>query len=537
MASRLRGFTAGTVALALTLASSSGAPAPKPRVRPPALAGQWYPDGRIRLLSSAHYLMRTVSGAPRPGGPPLALVVPHAGWTFSGLAAATAYRQLRPGDFDRVVVVGPSHHAAFDGYALDDSAAYRTPLGEIPLCEGVTEILTSDIARVREGVTGPEHAVEVGLPFLQAALRAFCLVPVLTGDTDPAAQSAFAERLSRLEDGRTLFVFSSDFTHYGPRYEFEPFGPLSPATRERIRELDGRAAALLRRKDAEAFRAYLDETGSTICGRHGLATLLELLPRIAPRAEATLLAHYASADLPGLDDSSSVTYMALVYTRPGAGVDNGGAPQPGNALVDLPQVELVTPDSPKVSEETGRRLVRLARSTLEAELEGKEGLGRTLAEWPDGAETERRQGVFVSLYRTEPLEIQTRGLLRACRGQALPLFPLYFGTVQAALDAARDERFPAVLASELDDLQVEVTVLSPVRAVSSPTDIRLGTHGIVLEKDDRVALYLPQVPGQNRWTLEQTLAALAEKADLPPDAWTEDATLYVFTGQVFAEER
>jgi AmmeMemoRadiSam system protein B/AmmeMemoRadiSam system protein A len=527
--------TAWAVALALTLASSPGAP--EPRVRPPALAGQWYPDGRIRLLSSAHYLMRTVSGAPRLGGPPLALVVPPAGWAFSGLAAATAYRQLRPGDFDRVVVVGPSHHAAFDGYALDDSAAYRTPLGEVPLCEGVSKILTSDAARVREGVTGPEHAVEVGLPFLQVALGSFCLVPVLTGDTDPAAQSDFAERLSRLDDGRTLFVFSSDFTHYGPRYDFEPFGPLSPATRERIRELDDRAAALLERKEADAFRAYLDETGSTICGRHGLATLLELLPRIAPGAEATLLAHYASADLAGSEDGSSVTYVALAYTRPGAGMENGSTPQPGSALVDLPQVELVSPDSPKVSEETGRRLVRLARSTLEAELEGKEGLGRTLADWPDGAERERRQGVFVSLYRTDPLEIQTRGLLRACRGQALPLFPLYFGTVQATLDAARDERFPAVAASELDRLQVEVTVLSPVQAVPSPAEIHLGTHGIVVEKDGRVALFLPQVPGQNRWSLEQTLGALAEKAGLSPDAWKEDARLYVFTAQVFAEER
>ena len=535
MATRLRGGTAGAMALALALASSPGAPAP--RVRPPALAGQWYPDGRVRLLSSAHYLMRTVSGVPRLGRPPVALVVPHAGWTFSGLAAATAYRQLRPGDFDRVVVVGPSHHAGFRGYALDDASAYRTPLGDVPLCEGVTEVLSSDAARVLEGVAGPEHAVEVELPFLQAALGPFCLVPVLTGDTDSTIQAAFAERLARLDDGRTLFVFSSDFAHYGPRYDFEPFGPLSPGTRARIREMDDRAAALLEQKDADGFRAYLDETGNTICGRHGLATLLELLARIAPGAEATLLAHYASADLPGPDDSSSVTYVALAYARPGPGAENGHAPEPGRPLVALPQVEIVSSDAPEVSEETGRRLVRLARATLEAELEGRDGLGRTLAEWPDGAERERRQGVFVSLYRTAPLEIHTQGRLRACRGQALPVFPLYFGTVQAALDATRDERFPPVTASELDTLQVEVTVLSPVQAVASPAEILLGTHGIALEKDDKVALFLPYVPEENGWTLGQTLSALAEKADLPPDAWKEDARLYVFTGQVFAEER
>ncbi len=93
-----------------------------------------------------------------------------------------------------------------------------------------------EIARHVPDVAGPEHAVEIELPFLQAALGRFCLVPVLVGDTRPRDQKAFAAALAGLDDGRTLFVFSSDFAHYGPRYDFEPFGPLSPGTRERIRE-------------------------------------------------------------------------------------------------------------------------------------------------------------------------------------------------------------------------------------------------------------------------------------------------------------
>lgn len=525
-------------ALALVAALALPGTASPREARPPALAGSWYPDGRARLLSAAHYLMRTAASVPRLGGKPIALVVPHAGWNFSGLAAAAAYRQLDRGEFDRVVVVAPSHHGAFRGYALDDAVAYRTPLGEIPLCEGVAKTLASDIARVVPGVTGPEHAVEIELPFLQAALGDFCLVPILAGDTDARIQSEFAERLAGLDDRHTLFVFSSDFAHYGPRFGFEPFGPLSAATREKIREMDDRAVALLEERDADRFRSYLRETGNTICGRHGLATLLELLARIAPRARATLLAHYASADLPGVNDAGSVTYVTLGYVRPPESEANGIAPGPGAPLVELPAVETVAPDAPQVAHELGRRLVRLARATIETEIGGRDGLERALAEWPKGREQERRQGVFVTLNRTSPEEIRRHGRLRGCIGQALPTFPLYFGTVQAAVDAAlQDERFQPVTASELARLEVEVTVLSPPRPVASARDIQIGTHGIVLEKGDKAALFLPQVATEHGWTTEQTLNALAQKAGLPPEGWKDDARLFVFTGQVFQEHR
>ena len=269
------------------------------RTRPPALAGSWYPEGRALLVAGAHFLMRLAASAPTLSAKPVAFVVPHAGWSYSGLAAATAFRALKPGDFERVVVVAPSHHGSFRGYALDDATAYRTPMGDVPLCDGALAALQGAHARVVPGVADGEHAVEIELPFLQATLGRFCLVPVLVGDTDDADERAFAERLATLDDGRTLFVFSSDFAHYGPRFDFQPFGALSPAVLAKVRAMDDRGAELLGQVNARGFRDYLQETGNTICGRHGLATLLELLPRIAPRARAVPLAHYASGDLPG----------------------------------------------------------------------------------------------------------------------------------------------------------------------------------------------------------------------------------------------
>ena len=500
------------------------------RTRPSALAGSWYPEGRAHLVAGAHFLMR-ISDAPALPAKPAALVVPHAGWSYSGLAAGTAFRLLTPEDFDRVVVVAPSHQGSFRGYALDDATAYRTPLGDVPLCDGALAALQGADGRVVPGVADGEHAVEIELPFLQAALGRFCLVPVLAGDTDESRERAFAQRLATLDDGRTLFVFSSDFAHYGPRFEFQPFGALSPAVREKVRAMDERGVALLAAADARGFRDYLRETGNTICGRHGLATLLELLPRVATKARAVPLAHYASADLPGMTDTSSVSYVAMAFLREAPAGASFGPP-----LVALPRLEDAPPDAPPLSAAGGAHLVRIARAALTTHFLEKDDLGRELAAWPRGPEQERRQGVFVTLNRRRPEEARTHGRLRGCIGQAEPTFPLYYGTVQAALDAAlRDPRFEPVRAAELPGLEVEVTVLSPRRPVASWRDIRLGTHGIVLQKGDKAALFLPQVATEQGWSLDETLTALAEKAGLPGDGWKEGARFSVFTGQVFEE--
>ncbi len=523
--------TAFVAVLAAAPVTFGPEPSRAARTRASALAGSWYPEDRAHLIAGAHFLMRLAASAPALPAPPLALVVPHAGWNYSGLAAATAFRLLKPGDFDRVVVVAPSHQSAFRGYALDDATAYRTPIGDIPLCDGALAVLQGSEARVAADVGEREHAVEIELPFLQAALGRFCLVPVLVGETDESVERAFAERLAKLDDGRTLFVFSSDFSHYGPRFDYQPFGALSPAVQQKIRAMNERAAALLAGIDARGFRDHLRETGNTICGRNGLATMLDLLPRIAPKARAVPLAHYASGELPGMQDDSSVSYVAMAFLReapPGASF----APP----LVALPRLEDALPDTPSLVPDEGQHLVRLARAALTTHFFEREDLGRELAAWPTGPERERRQGVFVTLNRKDPDEIRAQGRLRGCIGQPEPTFPLYYGTVQAALDAAlRDPRFQPVTATELGRLEIEVTVLSPRKPVASWRDIRLGTHGIVLQKGDKVALFLPQVAPEQGWTLEQTLTALSEKAGLPPDGWKDGASFSVFTGQVFEE--
>lgn len=508
-----------------------GAPGAGKAVRPAALAGSWYPSSPAILLATARNLMRQAAPAPRPSGRPVALVVPHAGWAYSGVVAGAAYRLLAPGDFARVVVLAPSHHGAFAGYALDESAAWRTPLGEVPLDrEALAALAAPGLAQAVPRVSGPEHAVEIEVPFLQAALGRFALVPVLVGRAGAAEQAAFAERLAKLDDGRTLFVFSSDFTHYGPRFDYEPFGPTGGA-RSRIRALDGEALALLSRLDADGFRAFVAKHDATICGRNGLATMVELLARIAPKARPTLLAHWASGEMPGVHDDASVDYAALCFTRDAAAA--------GPALTAPPAMRPVGPSEPPLPERVGKALVKVARGALEAELAGETaGLDAALRELDDAPEASLLTAVFVTLKNTDPLEVARVGDLRGCIGQVSPTYPLDLAVVKSALDAALDDpRFPEVEARELPRLSVEVTVLSPIVPVDSWREIRIGTHGVVLEKGGRRALFLPQVAVEQRWTLEETLDHLALKAGLAPGDWRSGARFSVFTGPVFHEER
>jgi AmmeMemoRadiSam system protein B/AmmeMemoRadiSam system protein A len=503
---------------------------PAGTVRPPALAGSWYPGSSALLLATARNLMRQASAAPMPYGRPVALAVPHAGWAYSGAVAAAAFRILKPGSFTRVVVMAPSHHMPFAGYALEDAAAYRTPLGEIPLARAALRDLEApSLARVVPGATGPEHAVEIELPFLQAALGPFTLVPILAGRVDAADEKAFAEKLARLDDGKTLFVFSSDLTHYGPRFGYMPFGPTAGA-RARIRELDDSAIGLLRRLDAEGWRSFVREKEATICGEAGLVTMLELLRRIAPAAKATLLAHWASGEIPGVLDDSSVDYASLSFAR-----EEGSVGEPINAP---PRIAAVAAGDPPVTEAVGHALVRVARGALDADLRGDTApLDAALRELAEGRASLPLQAVFVTLKRKDPAAIMRLGELRGCIGQVVPTYPLELAVVKSALDAALgDPRFSEVKARELPGLSVEVTVLSPIVPIGSWKEIRIGTHGIVLEKGAHRALFLPQVAPEQGWTVEETLDALAEKAGLSRGDWRSDATFSVFTGQVFHEE-
>jgi len=531
---------AATVTAAAATPPAANAPRAPAGVRPSALAGSWYPGRHSLIAAEVDRLVRATAAAPALAAKPLAIIVPHAGWRYSAYAAAAAFRTMEPGDYDRVVIVAPSHHAFFDGFSVPEATAFRTPAGDVPICRDVMKKLRDGVlVKTVAGTHEPEHSVEVELPFLQERLGGFCLVPILAGRSDAAGQAEIAARLARLDDGRTLFVFSSDFTHYGPRYSYTPFGPRAADARAAIRDLDERAMTLIAARDAAGFRAFLDETSDTICGREPIKVLLEMLPRIAPKAKGARLAYYTSADLPGAADDGAVSYVAMAFVDGAAGRGKPDA-APTAPLGAPAPVSPVAPDAPPLPGDVGASLLRLARATVRTELLGTDDVTTALRDLPPGARAAlvRLQATFVTLRRKEPAAAPPSERLRGCIGQVSPSYPLPESVVVSAAGAAlNDPRFPPVKAEELPGLEVELTVLSPPRPIASWHDIVLGRHGIVIAKGGRRAVFLPEVPVQEKWTLEETLVHLARKAGLPEDAWREGADFQVFEAQVFEEAR
>jgi len=185
----------------------------KPRVRPPAVAGSFYPADPRRLCAEVEAHLAAAAPAPPPA--PRALIAPHAGYVYSGPVAGTAFRALAPrrAEIRRVVLLGPSHYVALRGLALPSAAAFSTPLGEVPLAAdaaallaGLPQVVIDDRPHERE------HSLEVELPFLQVVLGSFELVPLAAGEAEPEEVAAVLEHL--WDGDATLVVVSSDLSHF-----------------------------------------------------------------------------------------------------------------------------------------------------------------------------------------------------------------------------------------------------------------------------------------------------------------------------------
>lgn len=464
------------------------------------LAGTWYEADPTALLGE---LESWLSAAPdEPHGEVMALILPHAGYRYSGPTAARGVALVRGKPYRRVVVLGPSHRFPLSNkVALPRGSSFTTPLGDIPFDrDSFDALLAHDVFESLPAVHRGEHCIEIQLPMLQAALPAFELVPLVVGDVDEAAMEDIAHALLGIADEQTLVVVSSDFTHFGRRFGFEPFRTDVLA---RIEELDRGAFDTIARADVAAFAAYTRDTGATICGRRPIEILLRMLPA---EVRVRLLAYETSGHLTQ-DVEHSVSYLAASFE--GA----WGCPPAG--VLGL-------------SEADGQVLLRLAREAIRFRLERGE------VPTPEDLLTvvppalRQHAGVFVTL--------RQGSALRGCIGHVRPEGALARAVVHSAIGAAlHDRRFAPVERKELDELTVSVSVLTPPRAVAGPEAVRVGQDGILLERGGRSAVFLPEVATDQGWDLETTLAHLGAKAGLPPDAWREGASYEVFQAIKFAE--
>ena len=486
------------LATGLILSAAVAPAAAGETVRPACCAGGWYPGDARQLTEQVDNLLAEAS-APTVSGKPVAVISPHAGYRFSAPTAAAGYACLRGHTYKRVIVLAFSHRSAGTYTGLDVPAeltAYQTPLGPVQIdrqvCDG---LLDKPGFGSHPGIDRGEHSLELQLPFLQRVLGEFRLIPLLVGRMAESDYAPAAREIIPWIDEDTLLVASTDFTHFGPNFGYQPFRDDVP---DKIRELADRAAVPIIRCDFDGFVDHLSKTQDTICGRGPVTLLLRILSMQAG-AEGLRTAYDTSGRMTD-DWTNSVTYQSFVFTR-----------RPG-ALTRQARAELLG----------------IARRTVSAHLKGEKTPDVDADKLSPALRAEG--ACFVTL--------QNAGRLRGCIGNMIAAGSLYQAVIQNAVSACKDHRFvnDPVTARELDELDIEISYLTPMKRVVDTDEIVVGRHGLLIELGARRGVLLPQVAYQRGWTRAEFLAQVCRKAGLPLDAWKRpEAAISSFEAEVFGE--
>ncbi|MFH1857838.1 MAG: AmmeMemoRadiSam system protein B [Candidatus Omnitrophota bacterium] len=486
---------------------SSHAVEKEARIRKSAVAGAFYPGSKAALEKTVDEYLRQVQ-IPRIEGTIRAIMVPHAGYVYSGGVAAHAYKALEGQELRTVVLMCNSHTDSFDGISVYKEGYFETPLGLVPIDQARAEKLIAANPKImdRPSAHAQDHVLEVQLPFLQRVLKNFKIVPILFGSDNPELPKILAEALKSEIDDKTLLIASSDMSHY-PSYH-----DAKEADRKTIDAiLSGDPAALdatLRSLEAQGIR----NTSTFLCGVSGVRTVMALAKDLGAN-HMTLLSEANSGDTSG-DRSRVVGYSAIAF------IQSQEKAKPAAAKTD--------PEEGILNNEEQKELLKIARSTVESYI--REDATPSFS--PSSPNLNAPLGAFVTLRK--------HGQLRGCIGRFEPAIPLYQVVAQMAVAAAtEDPRFRPVTQNELNELDYEISVLSPLRKVKSADEIELGKHGVQVVKGFRGGVFLPQVATEFQWDKETFLSELClEKAGLRADCWKDPSVnLYVFTAQVFSEEK
>jgi hypothetical protein len=468
------------------------------RTRPAAVAGGFYPADADELSREVKSYLKP--GESAPGGT-VGLLVPHAGYVYSGLTAGVGFAAVRDMFFDTVVILGTGHHSAVYGAALYGHGAFSTPLGDVEIdAELSDEILrSSPLFEELPSAHAQEHAIEVQLPFLQIASgKKFKLVPLLFNMAGRPELESMGRALGRaLKGKKVLLVISSDLSHYPP-------------------------ADVAQKSDM----SFLYALGVAMrCGDPGylLKTEQKLMDMELPGMDTVCCGHaalvagaYAALEL-GAGD-----FRLLHYSNSGyfGGADTARTVGYGAGLFCRGEGELFPlADAEKTA------LLRLARESIKRALDLRDPLEPALGEYPA---FNVPAAAFVTL--------QMDGKLRGCIGGLEARQSLAEAVARLAVESAfEDSRFQPLEAGELEKVKIEISVLSPL-VKADAKDIVPGKHGVVVQSGWRSGTYLPQV-WEHFGTKEEFLSSLcSEKAGIPADAWKKKGTeLYTYTATVISE--
>ena len=455
-----------------------------PTERPPAVAGAFYPDDPASLSAMVDSFLAAAKPPAAAGEAPphpKAIIAPHAGYVYSGAIAGSAYAALISARerVKRVILIGPAHRVAVAGLAAPSVEAFRTPLGRVPLDRAAIDgLVRLGCVTTLDEAHGPEHSLEVHLPFLQRLLADFSLVPLLAGVAGPGEVARVLEAV--WGGPETLIVISSDLSHY---HDYETARRLDGATMEAIAALDGAAIA---------------EAGA--CGRVPIRGLLVAAKRrgLKPR----IVDVRNSGDTAGTRERV-VGYGAVLFEAADAAEFDAG--QRG-ALLDL------------------------ATTTIRRGLAGGAQTELDAAPYPSPFRAVRASFVTLTL----------EGRLRGCIGSLQPRRPLAADVSWNAHSAAfADPRFAPLKPTEYPRLELGVSVLEvPVEIACASehalaASLRPGIDGLILAEGDKRGTLLPQV-WRDGMTPAQFVAIVKRKAGLAEDHWSDTMRAWRYRAESFA---
>jgi len=472
------------------------------KVRPPAVAGSFYPADPKVLSATIDEMLAAVPARPITDAI-LAVVAPHAGYAYSGPVAAYTYAALKGRKYSRVVVIAPSHFESFDYTSIYDGDAYATPLGNVP----IDKAFAAQLAQMSPSMklsehghsptsAGAEHAIEVQLPWLQKVLGSFQLVPIVMGNQSYENSRALGVALAKLiAGGDTLIVASSDLSHYHP-------------SNEAVR-MDHKSLNALESWDYFSMSRNFEARIWEACGGAPIVSAMIAAERMGAN-QAQVLKYANSGDVTG-DRTQVVGYSADLFLKA--------------------QSTLRVAPAFSLSERDKEELLTLARKSVEHMVTTKEAYEppASAREALNQDALNQERGAFVTLKKA--------GVLRGCIGYTSARKPLYM-TVRdtATLAAFRDPRFQPVTADELPQLSYEISVLSPLRRAVNIEQIQIGQHGLLMMNGTSEGLLLPQVPVEQGWDRQKFLEQTCVKAGMNPACWKdEDTDIFLFTAVVFGE--
>jgi len=465
-------------------------------------AGKFYPEKREELAKTVD---KAVSSAEIKisSGEIIALIAPHAGYEFSAGVAGYAYKAVAGKKYDTVVILATAHTMSVEGGAVYAAGEFETPLGKLKVDEALARKLLKETGLFSENTRAhsKEHAVEVQLPFLQRTLApGFKILPIVMNTDSLYSMRRAGEFLAgALKGKKALIVISSDLSHY-PEHGT-------------AKKVDETTLLALKTLDPEYF--WLTNRILMGRGEKDLGT--------AWCGEAAVLAGMSAAAALGADEVVELKYADSYDENKAYGNPSGVV---GYAAVLFKDTKEDKRFKPELSRERKDFLLKLARETVSAKLEGKEikaGLSGDYFLNLPGA-------VFVTLTKN--------GVLRGCVGSIQPRSTIHDAVIYSALAAAfEDGRFTPLKKEELGEVKMEISLLSPLKKVKGAGEILPGKHGVVIMKDSRSGLFLPQVWEQIPDKTDFLEEICSQKAGLKRDCWKDkDAEIYVFTVDAFEED-